>query len=220
MSRLRVKTPNGETPPGGWVVRFPHEDRTRRNLNFHVLRALLEQHLLQYRDDPATASDLIHEHTAKQLIAEKRGHLVERIGDVDRDARGYISGATAIALKWWQESPIYGMLEGKAERKETIFVEQEEADRRAAICVECDHNVTPRSKNWAQRWSDKQMLQSVEGRKAAQFDRLAVCDVCSCELRAAVWWPADILVASSPSGLMRRAPDFCWKKKILSNQPT
>ena len=119
------------------------------------------------------------------------------------------------------------MLSGKVERGENVFVDQSEADRRAAICtggtqpgMRCQFNVTPESKSWAEEWTDAKMLKSVEGRSTAYQDRLAVCTVCSCELRASVWWTPDIIAASQrDKSFVRRFPDFCWKKKISNPTP-
>jgi hypothetical protein len=60
------------------------------------------------------------------------------------------------------------------------------------------------------------MLKSVEGRTTASQDRLGVCEVCSCELRAAVWWQPDIIATTTRDAkFARRLPRHCWKRKIL-----
>ena len=148
----------------------------------------MQRALLDLGEDPSLARDQIHDATAKSLI--ERGHhdLVQVTKEVPREPGQCASGAKAAFLKWWRESPIYGLIHGKASRGESVFVDQTEGDRRAAICVNCPHNVIPAGKGWLQNWTDGQMLKSVEGRTTASQDRLGVCEVCSCELRVAVWW--------------------------------
>ncbi len=97
--------------------------------------------------------------------------------EVPRSAEQYTSGARAAFLKRWRESPVYGLIHGKASRGEAVFVEQAEGDRRSAICMNCPHNVIPAGRGWLQNWSDGQMLKSVEGRTTASQDRLGLSSV-------------------------------------------
>ncbi len=95
----------------------------------------MQRALLDLGEDPSLARSQIHEATAKSLI--ERGHrdLVQAVKEVPREPSQYASGAKAAFLKWWRESPIYGLIHGKASRGESVFVDQTEGDRRAAICV-------------------------------------------------------------------------------------
>ncbi len=142
--------------------------------NLEEFAASVQRTLLDLGEDPSLALAQIHEATAKSLI--ERGHhdLVQTVKKVPREPGQYASGARAAFLKWWRESPVYGLIHGKASRGEAVFVDQAEGDRRAAICVNCPHNVIPAGKGWLQNWSDGQMLKSVEGRTTASQDRLGV----------------------------------------------
>jgi hypothetical protein len=184
--------------------------------NLEEFAASVQRTLLDLGEDPSLARDQIHEATSKSLI--ERGHhdLVQTLKEVPRSADQYTSGAKAAFLKWWRESPIYGLIHGKASRGESVFVDQAEGNRRAAICVNCPHNVIPAGKGWLQNWTDGQMLKSVEGRITESHDRLGVCEVCSCELRAAVWWQPDIIATTTRDAkFARRLPRHCWKRQIL-----
>lgn len=92
------------------------------------------------------------------------------------------------------------------------FVSQEVADERALICVSCPKNVFP-DKGPFLRWSDEIAELSVGKRRAKDHDRLGNCEVCSCPLRAKVWY-------TGPFKFTRRQiskfPDFCWQKKEAS----
>lgn len=86
------------------------------------------------------------------------------------------------------------------------MVAQEEADRRAAICVQCPHNVFP-DKGPFIAWSDSVAEASTGGRKSASHDMLGNCAVCSCPLRAKVF-AKDV----TPTDQERQElPDFCWQ---------
>ena len=218
MTKYRVRRPN-ETPPGGWV--WKRGDVILRDAeNFFTLEGRVQAHLIQIGEDPTAATDEIHHCTALHLVAIGQRARVETIGEVRRTAEQFGSGARAAWLTWWKQSPIAGLLKGKITRGEPVFVDQAEANRRAALCVNCPHNVTPASKGWAQKWTDGKMLDAVEGRMTAHHDRLAVCQVCSCELRAAVWWLPDILVASMKGKRFPlKFPAFCWKANLHKPKP-
>lgn len=167
--------------------------------------------------DPAEAEDWIHEETSRYLLGQGREDLLQPVKKVARTPGQYVSGAKAAFLTWWRESPIFALIRGKAERGERVFVDAVEGNRRAVICGKCDRNVIPAGKGWVQNWTDGKMLEAVEGRRTENHDRLGVCEVCSCELRAAVWWSPDIIEASSRRA--RYATDFpkhCWKRQIIN----
>jgi len=216
----RILNPT-ESPPGGWL--WKHDDSgtiLTSDGAFSELLARVEAYLLTRHEDPAPAAAEIHHCTARRLIASGRSDLVETVGPVRRTREHYSSGAKAALLQWWKESPLIGLLRGKVDRGEPVFVGQDEADRRAAICAKCPHNVIPASKTWAQQWTDGRMLNAVEGRRTRFHDQLGACDVCSCELRAAVWWLPDILVASMKRArFVKQFPDFCWKKHLNESEP-
>lgn len=203
-------------PPGGWRWHHPRSGRIVSRDTFVDLLEGAERTLLNLGEDPALASSQIHQATAEHLIRQGRGDLVQVVKEVPRSAGQYATGAKAAFLKWWRESPVYGLIRGKVNRGEAVFVGQAEADRRAAICAGCPHNVIPAGKGWLQNWTDGQMLKSVEGRTTASQERLGVCEICSCELRAAVWWQADIIATTTRDAkFARRLPRHCWKRQIL-----
>jgi hypothetical protein len=205
-----------ETPIGGWLWQHPKSGCIFSQESFSDLLESAQRTLLSLGLDPSLASAQIYEVTLANLIRLGRNDLVQVTKVAPRSGEQYTSGAKAAFLKWWRESPIYGLIHGKASRGESVFVDQAEGDRRAAICVNCPHNVIPAGKGWLQNWTDGQMLKSVEGRTTASQDRLGVCEVCSCELRAAVWWMPDIIATTTRDAkFARRLPLHCWKRQIL-----
>lgn len=205
-----------ESPPGGWKWRHPRTGRITARDSFPEILEGVERTLLNLGEDPSHASHQIHQATAASLIRQGREDLLQVVKEVPRESGQYLSGAKAAFLKWWKESPIFGLISGKASRGESVFVDQPEGNRRAAICAKCPHNVIPAGKGWLQNWTDGQMLKSVEGRQTESHERLGVCDLCSCELRAAVWWQPDIIAATTRGAkFARNLPDHCWKRQII-----
>lgn len=213
--RYRVREER-ESPPGGWRWRHPVSGTVATGDDLSTMAQKVRITLMNLGEDPAEAEDQIHDETARHLRETGREDLTQIFATVNRTAMQYASGAKAAFLKWWKESPVFGMIRGKSQRGEPVFVDQEEGDRRSAICINCPHNVIPAGKGWLQNWTDGQMLQSVEGRKVASHEKLGVCDVCSCELRAAVWWSPDIIAATTKGAkFARNLPDHCWKQAII-----
>ena len=218
--QIRVKSTH-VSPPGGWSVVVVQADERHldSDSSLDALRVRLEEWLVSQGKDPAPALAMIHETTAKRLVSAGHKNLIEFVGgDTARSVGQYASGATAMMLKWWMESPIKGLLKGKFERGESVFVEPAEANRRAAICLLCPENVIPTGKNWLQNWTDGKMLDAVMGRTVKRQADLGVCRACTCELRAAVHWPADILAATTSREIREKLPEksACWKAAILN----
>ena len=105
---------------------------------------------------------------------------------------------------------------GGVAQGQPVFVADEEADRRAAICVTCPNNVTSFGGHCGS-CADRVMrgLTRVIGRRKTQYDKsLGSCAICSCSLAAAVWFP----LAAQRAGLSEelkgefRKVEFCWKR--------
>ena len=92
------------------------------------------------------------------------------------------------------------------------FVEQEEADRRAAICVSCPLNV-----NITGCAACHKMATAITGdvakKHSAYDDYLRACAICHCALKAMVWFPIDTLQSNETPERQTLRPDFCWVKQ-------
>lgn len=215
---LQVRNPQ-QAPPGGWRCRIDETGVSFSNPAFSQLETIVATYLSECGMDPAEAGPRIHQTTAKVLVSGGHKELVAQLEKVERTPSQYAAGARAKMLLWWAESPIHGLLRGKFNRGEEVFVPMEEANRRAAICADCEEgNRVPTGKGWLQNWTDNKMLESVMDRKTEHHDRLGVCKICGgCELRAAVHWPADILRKVTPEMDAAKYPNHCWKKQIILN---
>lgn len=86
------------------------------------------------------------------------------------------------------------------------LVEQEEAERRAAICAACPLQI-PTSGCWGCK-GIAGMLPAIAGARKTSYDmQLKACGVCGCYNAVSVHLPIDIQQDPSLS-----FPDYCWKK--------
>lgn len=85
-------------------------------------------------------------------------------------------------------------------------VDQDEADRRAAICSTCPKNVEIHGCSGCFRLLSK--IQSLIGNKRTKEDHmLQGCEVCACSLRAKVWLPIEAMAGTRQDD---QFPDHCW----------
>jgi hypothetical protein len=99
---------------------------------------------------------------------------------------------------------------------EAAFVSQEEANRRAAICVTCPNNVHSFGGSCGS-CADRIMraLAHVVGKRSTPYDHnLGACAICSCSLAAAVHVPLEPQQAGLDEGLKIefKAIPWCWKR--------
>lgn len=107
------------------------------------------------------------------------------------------------------------------------FVEQLVADNRSAICRDCDQNVVNIGHRHSQFYTDKFMLSQIGARRSKFHDELHTCKICSCILKAKVFY-SDSLVGDSLSddeiGKLSRMPRNsagrplkCWQLDSVKN---
>lgn len=91
------------------------------------------------------------------------------------------------------------------------FVSQEEANRRARICVGCYNNINV-SGCGACRQLAGFITGSLAQRKTSHDDALKVCGVCRCLNRAQVHVPLEALDTKDSPEKQALYPSFCWLK--------
>lgn len=159
-------------------------------------RTELVQKIVNYRAqnelEPIENLNLVLENYFCSLPENK--HLCE-VTALGRGFMGYVKGAVTI---------VYNMLLKN-------YVSQEEADRRASICIQCPHNVFPISKDAFMSWSDELSYHTLGDRKTQFDNELGSCDVCTCPLRTKIW-NGEVVRESDETNA--KFPDFCWNKRI------
>lgn len=88
------------------------------------------------------------------------------------------------------------------------FATQEEADRRSEICVKCPHNIFP-DKSGFIFWADSIATASIGTRRSANHDKLGNCGICSCPLRAKVFFDGKIDLKPGEEESMKKVN--CWQ---------
>lgn len=94
------------------------------------------------------------------------------------------------------------------------LVEQEEAERRAAICAQCPKNREVSGCLFCQHLFEE-VMEKIEKRKTRLDHRLKSCLGCKCILKAMVWYPPKVLRDTSPADA--QYAEGCWKKEIVEN---
>lgn len=93
-------------------------------------------------------------------------------------------------------------------------VSQRIADIRATQCIDCKYNVFP-DKDGFLKWSDERWEESVGDKKSKYHDVLGNCGVCSCPLRAKVWYDGKINLSQEEFNKMKSVD--CWQLRELVN---
>lgn len=93
-------------------------------------------------------------------------------------------------------------------------VTPEEANRRADICAKCPHNVFP-DKDMFVKWSDDIWSAAVGSRskRVTKHDELGNCAICTCPLRAKVWFNGDIELSQAQIQEMKKVQ--CWQPPLV-----
>lgn len=87
-----------------------------------------------------------------------------------------------------------------------VFVDEEEAHRRAKICLGCPFNRNPKTCSCSAIWK---FLDTIIPPKRL-IPNLHVCGICGCSLGASVLAPGNVITASL-KGRDLNLPPYCWK---------
>lgn len=122
--------------------------------------------------------------------------------EVDQDGKAIRAwiGPTDVR-RWWNTQK-----EWKAQGKP--MVSQEEAERRALICQKCIHNKPVGGCDGCTGFA-AEVASFLSGMTTPQDERLNVCLLCHCFLKAKVWLPLDVVDNHGVD--FTRAP-WCWQK--------
>jgi hypothetical protein len=177
--------------PKRWVFKdpdtgFQYEETTEK---------VLIQRIVNYRSQ--NNLPLIFE--LNQVLQNYWCSLPENQGEcmpckLKRSFLAYIKGGIALL-----DNLIYG-----AEAR----VPQEEANRRAEICLKCKYNSNP-DKGYFDTWADNMAEKSIGNIKSKHHDKLFNCEICSCNLRAKVFYKGDMGLNEEQKSQMKEVG--CWQ---------
>lgn len=198
--------PSIETgPSGGWKYTQPESGKTFEHYDHETWLRQIQDHRLG--NGYPISHDWIaqlHDEACKQN-PHWQGKTCRRIVG-NKPTRRALSFAAALSfLKMLTKWALDG---AKLE-------DQEEAERRAAICAGCPYNVTLSFGCGACMSTVLAAIKGLLGKRATTQDKkLGACGICSCSLKASVWFPASTQFNSLDEDTKDqfRKVEFCWKR--------
>jgi len=198
-------------PPGGWHYVQPEDGRVFTHYARNAFLAEIRDHRLRhgYPIEPDWVEQIEDEICRNhpewgQSICGRIEHYGER-RPIDLAA---LQGFLNVMASW-----IGGVLRGRE-----VFVSQDEANSRAAICATCSFNVSISGSCGSCVDKVARALSIIGTRKTKYDDRLEACAICSCALKVAVHVPLEPQQAGLSEGLkeeFRKVGSYCWKASGL-----
>ncbi|MDE2102729.1 MAG: hypothetical protein KGL39_36125 [Patescibacteria group bacterium] len=191
-----------QTPPGNFVYVQPETQTRMEHETLGELVDLVSKHRL-YKGLPSANPDLVSLDIQRQICAAmppgvcyaEPGEDYKPLNDLSRNLTLEKIESFSLAVFEWVKSGAH-------------FVDEEEAQRRAKICLGCPFNKAPHACSCAPLWAFIKRL--IPPRR--QIDNLHVCGICGCVNSAAVLAPVNVLVASH-KGRDLRWPAHCWQPR-------
>lgn len=122
--------------------------------------------------------------------------------DCRMDAGNLLAGMQAVS------SVVWSMAMGR-----DVFVDQPEAERRAAICEACPKNVTVTGCGTCGSMTmAKDLIGKLKGNRMTTHDpKLAGCCCCLCDTKTIVWFKDEFLLKGMTEAQRTCYPEPCWK---------
>jgi hypothetical protein len=194
-------------PPGGWYYVQPQSGRIFKHYARDAFFAEIREHRLRngYPIEPdwqeAIEDELCRSHPewGKSVCGR-----IARYGERRPISLAAMQSFLNVMAKW-----IAGIMRGRE-----VFVSQDEADSRAAICVTCEFNMNIAGSCGACADRIAKALAIIGSRRTKYDDQLGACGICSCALRVAVHVPLEAQHAGLSEELKEdfRKVDYCWKR--------
>lgn len=183
-----------DTPRGDWNYRQPESGMTFRERHPRAMEEAVFRHRL-------SLPDLKMEVTGnwQQFLWDDICKQDEHLDCVDTEDKGRWPNLTDV---WaWAESMLHWREKGYA------IVPQEEAERRAAICITCPHN-KPVSGCFGCKGVGEIIDRIIDGQRTSVNEKLHQCSACNgCVLGPKVFLPREVIHAEAYAD---KLPSFCW----------
>jgi hypothetical protein len=185
----------GLTPPCGWIYAPDFVGTTIKANSFKELcenvRAIYH---INHRELPDDLDDRIQDYLCRM---SPTGFSAGFVNKLVFTSRTLMSGTAALgALLRFQGGG---------------FVDQQTADERALICSQCDYNVANPSCYTCKGFAVV-INQVRRGRTSVLDNKLNVCGICGCFIKALIHVNRHVLKASTKKRDVGHYPDWCWKK--------
>jgi hypothetical protein len=187
-------------PPGGWRYRVPETGQLFDAVTeSHLLEKLVKHYKANGLAVPANLPALVEHHICTQAT----GYCVEHDGTPPVTPGQMATVAFHLVLEGTRK------LVGIAER-----VTEEQATARALTCAACVENVPREGCSQCNMNTVRDLIVRTVGKRGTQHDdKLNVCRVCLCELRAKVHLPLSRLKAMATPEQWAALPGSCWMKQ-------
>jgi hypothetical protein len=189
------------TPPGGFYYRQPESGFEFRHIVFVQLLRNLRDHRVANGYDVTPGWEVkVEDEMCDAYPAGICAHVDET---ASTDGRSITIGDVINFLK-----VLASWIGDKA-----TFVPQEEADRRARICVDCPHNVKIANCSPCAKLAER--VSALLGDRSTPYDdKLEACGICGCSNKAQVHFPLEVLHKGVSDEMSLKFPEWCWKRKI------
>ncbi len=189
-------------PPGGWRYRVPETGQTFRGVSEYQLLTELQAH---YRANQIQQPDL------ETLKASIEHFVCEQEPDYCTDAHGQPHPPKGGRFHGFHEVIQGTRTIGAWLLAGAPMVEQQVADARARTCVGCPQNDEPQGCSTCNAKDMRNLVEKLVGkRRTVVDDYLKSCRVCTCLLKAKVWFPLDRLLPYMLPEQISRLPSNCW----------
>lgn len=192
-------------PDSGFEYSKPY--RTFEELHDHVKSYRTQNRLHEIEDFRRIWENWI----CQEFGMEKSCCPVE--DNIARNFEQYLSGAKAFVRRKVSSEPL---------------VDQAEAERRAATCVDCTKNQGNMGHRLGQMYTDRFMIHLTKGKRTSLDAKLFTCSVCTCLMRPKVHFPASEVAESlgdTDIGRLHREPKslttgkhlHCWQLSCIED---
>ena len=196
------------TPPGGWSYKHPLSPKPFTDYDYSRWRKTIEDFFMG-NDIPMGPNwlEMIHSQACEQN--PHWGKFCKRWTGKVNIKRKPVSFAVLMQFlkvlgKWIASG-------GK-------LVDQEEANRRAAICTRCPYNAPENQGCGTCMASLLSGIHKLKGDRSTPSDSLCgSCLICGCELKTAVWFPLSAQTFGLTEEMKNQFKEipYCWKNENL-----
>lgn len=198
-----------QAPPGGWRCRVPETGQEFHGASEHQLICSLRAHYkANGYPEPENYKDMI-----ESYVCSKTPDYCTGNGPAYKLVDGFtfhtvLQGMRTLTSWLWQSG-----LKGARQ-----YVSQDQANKRAQVCVGCSFNDEPQGCTSCNSQSMREALRVIIGTKTTAFDgQLKSCRVCQCNLSAKVQLPHKVLYDNMLQEQIDKLPPHCWM--ITENIP-
>jgi hypothetical protein len=198
-------------PPGMWKYRVPETGQEFTNLP--SLESVIDAVWQHYRANGYSVP------SREELTNRIEEYVCQRVpaycGDPEAIAKEETERGVPKDLRLTFHTVVNGIKTlGKWIGSGRQFVEQAQADKRAATCIECPQHGAPIGCTNCNMSTIHQAIELLVGKKrTASHDKLDSCLVCLCGLKVKCWVPLKTITDNMPKVTYEQLPETCWIKK-------